>query len=111
MKRHPFNVFSFGLGIVLILLSIGLVFPIFNLADVARSRWLVPVVLVLVGVAMLSPLVKLRKTDEEPADDIADEPAPVEPDDAAGTDPAPAEAMKDEHSSGEPDGKAEAASA
>ena len=111
MKRHPFNVFSFGLGMVLILLSIGLAFPIFDLADVARSRWLVPLVLVMAGVAMLSPLVKLRRADREPAHDVAVEPAPVEPEDAAETDPAPAEAVGNGHSSDEPDGKAEAASA
>ena len=88
MKRHPFNVFSFGLGVVLILLSIGLVFPILDLADIALSRWLVPLVLVLAGVAMLSPLAKLRKADEEAASDLEDESASGEPEDTADAAPA-----------------------
>ena len=69
MKRHPFNVFSFGFGVVLILLAVGLVVPT-ELSDefsnIATVRWLLPLALVLVGVSMLSSLFRRGETEAEP---------------------------------------------
>jgi len=69
MKRHPFNVFSFGFGMVLILLAVGLVVPN-DLSDefssIATARWLLPLALVLVGVSMLSSLFRRGETEAEP---------------------------------------------
>ena len=66
MKRHTFNVFSFGFGVVLILLAVGLVVPT-EFSDVVSFRWLVPLALVLVGVSMLGSLFPGRKTDPDQA--------------------------------------------
>ena len=68
MKRHPFNVFSFGFGVVLILLAVGLVVPT-ELSDefreIATLRWLLPLALILVGVSMLSSLFRRRERETE----------------------------------------------
>ncbi|MDE0370834.1 MAG: hypothetical protein OXK16_10640 [bacterium] len=69
MKRHPFNVFSLGFGVVLILLAVGLVVPA-ELSDefsrFATVRWLLPLAMVLVGVSMLSSLFRRRESGAEP---------------------------------------------
>ena len=69
MRRHPFNVFSLGFGVVLILLAVGLVVPT-DLSDefskIATFRWLLPLALVLVGVSMLSSLFRRGDTVAEP---------------------------------------------
>ena len=69
MKRHPFNVFSFGFGVVLILLAVGLVVPA-ELSDefsqFATVRWLLPLALVLVGVSMLGSVFRRAETGAEP---------------------------------------------
>jgi uncharacterized membrane protein HdeD (DUF308 family) len=62
MKRHPFNVFSFGFGMVLILLAIRLVVPD-EVDGLATLRWLLPLALVLVGVSMLGSLFRRREAD------------------------------------------------
>lgn len=68
MKRHPFNVFSLGFGVVLILLAVGLVVPA-ELSDefsqFATVRWLLPLAMVLVGVSMLSSLFRRRESETE----------------------------------------------
>ena len=69
MKRHPFNVFSFGFGVVLILLAVGLVVPAElsdEFRDIATIRWLLPLALVLVGVSMLSSIFRRGETGAEP---------------------------------------------
>ena len=68
MKRHPFNVFSFGFGVVLILLAVGLVVPTElsdEFSDIATLRWLLPLAMVLVGVAMLSSLFRRGESGTE----------------------------------------------
>ncbi len=65
MKRHPFNVFSFGFGVVMILLAVGLVVPT-DFSDIATLRWLLPLALVLVGLSMLGSLFHRRETDTDP---------------------------------------------
>ena len=65
MRRHPFNVFSFGFGVVMILLAVGLVVPT-DFGDIATLRWLLPLALVLVGVSMLGSLFHRRETDTDP---------------------------------------------
>ena len=70
MKRHPFNVFSFGFGVVMILLAVGLVVPT-DFSDIATLRWLLPLALVLVGISMLGSLFHRRETDTDPATDGA----------------------------------------
>ncbi len=67
MKRHPFNVFSFGFGIVLILLAVRLVVPD-GFSGIAAFRWLLPAALVLVGVSMLGSLFRRRDTDPDPVE-------------------------------------------
>ena len=69
MKRHPFNVFSFGFGVVVILLAVGLVVPAElsdEISDIATVRWLLPLALVLVGVSMLGPLFRRGESGAEP---------------------------------------------
>ena len=65
MKRHPFKVFSFGFGVVLILLAVGLVVPA-EFSYIATFRWLLPLALVLVGISMLGSLFHRRETDIDP---------------------------------------------
>lgn len=68
MKRHPFNVFSFGFGVVLILLAVGLVVPTEfsdEFSDIATFRWLLPLAMVLVGVSMLSSLFRRGESETE----------------------------------------------
>ncbi len=65
MKRHPFKVFSFGFGAVLILLAVMLMVPD-GFIGIATFRWLMPVALVLVGVSMLGSLFRRRATDTDP---------------------------------------------
>lgn len=58
MKRHPFNVFSLVLGVVLILLAAWAVwigFPVRGWFFDTR-HWLFPAAVILVGVALVSPL-------------------------------------------------------
>ena len=61
--------FSFGFGVVLILLAVGLVVPT-ELSDefsnIATVRWLLPLALVLVGVSMLSSIFRRGETEAEP---------------------------------------------
>ncbi len=85
MKRHPFNVFSFGFGVVLILLAVGLVVPA-EFSDIVTFRWLMPLALVLVGISMLGPLFRRRETDPDPVDAM-DRKLDEEPED--GTESAP----------------------
>ena len=78
MKRHPFNVFSFGFGVVLILLAARMMAPN-EFSGIATFRWLLPVALVLVGVSMLGSLLRRRDTDPDPveaADGALDEDGP-----------------------------------
>lgn len=72
MKRHPFNVFSFGFGVVLILLAVRLVVPT-EFSGIATFRWLLPLALLLVGVSMLGSLFHRRATDTD-TDEAMDEP-------------------------------------
>lgn len=65
MKRHPFNVVSFGFGVVLILLAVKLVVP-YEFSGIGTFQWLLPVALVLVGVSMLGSLFRRRATDPDP---------------------------------------------
>ena len=81
MKRHPFNVFSFGFGVVLILAAVGLVVPT-EFSDIATFRWLVPLALVLVGVSMLGSLFPRRRTDPDPVASTDGELDEDEPEDA-----------------------------
>lgn len=81
MNRHPFNVFSFGFGVVLILLAVGLVVPT-EFSDITTFRWLLPLALVLVGVSMLSPLFRRRETDPDPVEAMDGALEEDEPEDA-----------------------------
>ena len=68
MKRHPFNVFSLVFGIVLILLAARIAFP-------ARGwffgtpHWLLPTAVILVGVALMSPLFTTMQSKKTPMDE------------------------------------------
>ncbi len=87
MKRHPFNVFSFGFGVVLILLAVRLVVPD-ELSGIGTFRWLLPVALVVVGVAMLGSLFRRREADPDPAeamDGALDEDQPEDATESAST--------------------------
>ena len=59
MKRHPFNVFSLVLGLLLTVLAVWIVFPgrgwLFGVPD-----WFLPVAVILVGAALMSPLFTSR---------------------------------------------------
>lgn len=87
MKRHPFNVFSFGLGVVMILLAVGLVVPT-DFSYIATLRWLLPLALVLVGVSMLGSLFHRRETGTDPGEAEAMDGAPDENDSEAATEAA-----------------------
>ena len=77
MRRHAFNVFSLVLGLVLIVLATWIAFP-------ARSwlfgvpRWLLPAAVILVGAALMSPLLTSRDRPEKSPEQSGD----VEPDQA-----------------------------
>lgn len=89
MKRHPFNVFSFGFGVVLILLAVGLVVPDeLEFSRFATVRWLLPLAMVLVGVSMLSSLFRRRERDADPAEATTGTHGEDEPEEAAETESA-----------------------
>ena len=92
MKRHPFNVFSLGFGVVLILLAVGLVVPT-EFSYIATLRWLVPLALVLVGISMLGSVLRRRETDTDPgkAEAMDGELDESEPEAATGTEEAASE--------------------
>ena len=87
MKRHSFNVFSFGFGVVLILLAVGLVVPT-DFSDIATIRWLFPLALVLVGISMLGSLFRRGAADPDPVEAMDGGLDEDEPEDA--TEPAAA---------------------
>ena len=62
MKRHSFNVFSLALGVILTVLAAWIAFPgrgwLFGVPD-----WFLPVAVILVGAALMSPLLTSRESD------------------------------------------------
>ena len=77
MKRHPFNVFSLVLGVLLAVLAIWIVFPgrgwLFGVPD-----WFLPVAVILVGAALMSPLFTSRADDGSDSEESGAADRPVE---------------------------------
>lgn len=71
MKRHSVNVFSLAFGLILILLAATTAFP-------ARGwlfgvpQWLLPAAVIVVGVALMSPLLTYKKAKPEGSEQRAD---------------------------------------
>ena len=66
MKRHPFNVFSLVVGVMLILLAGWVAFPTGDwLFD--RPRWLLPAAVILLGAGLMAPLFTGRAGDQQPS--------------------------------------------
>ncbi len=67
MKRHRFNIFSLTAGLIFLLLAAWIAFPSPDFWP-GLVRLALPVALILIGLALMSPLVKTwrrkRRTDE-----------------------------------------------
>lgn len=67
MERHRFDALSFAFGLIYALVGVIFLIPTtpFDLVDVvtASLRWVWPAAILLIGVAILVPL--LRRRDEE----------------------------------------------
>ncbi|MCQ3804088.1 MAG: hypothetical protein OXC98_07925 [bacterium] len=83
MKRHPLNLFSLVFGSVLILVAAWAVWNGFPARGwfFDASHWLFPAVVIVVGVALMSPLFTSmrKKTGEDDADEDAFSPATEKP--------------------------------
>lgn len=66
MHRHPFDPVSFVVGIVFLALGLASL----GGADLGPGtlRWLVPIVLIVLGVALLLPLLRTPRDPDERAD-------------------------------------------
>lgn len=68
MKRHRFDVLSFSFGLVYALLGVIFLIPStpFDLVEfaVASLRWIWPGVILLIGAAILVPLVRRRPEED-----------------------------------------------
>lgn len=64
MERHSFDVLSFAFGVVYTLIGLIFLMPLtpFGLVDMlsASLRWVWPAAILLIGVAILVPLVRPR---------------------------------------------------
>jgi len=82
VRRHDLDVFSLVAGLVFVVVAAGHLIDEANGPDF-DGRWVVPVVMVAIGVVGLASLVRGR--DDRPTDQVADElPAPVGEPEAAG---------------------------
>ena len=77
MKRHSFNVFSLAFGLTLIVLAAWIGFPARGWLF-GTPRWLLPVAVILVGAALMSPLFTSRANDRRDREESGAVDRPVE---------------------------------
>ena len=65
MKRHPFRTFPLVFGVILILLAGWAAFPSGDLLLFGFPRWLLPAVVMLVGMALVGSLFTSAAGDEQ----------------------------------------------
>ena len=70
MRRHSFNVFSLVFGVILILLAAWIAFPARGWLF-GTPQWLLPVVVILVGAALMSPLFTSKENNRRSPEESA----------------------------------------
>ncbi|MCY4367989.1 MAG: hypothetical protein OXF41_00925 [bacterium] len=77
MKRHSVNVFSLVFGVLLIMAAAWIAFPMRGWLF-GTPHWLLPVAVILVGAALMSPLFTSRKENGRGREESGDAGSPME---------------------------------
>lgn len=96
MKRHSFNMFSLAFGLALIVLAAWIGFPARGWLF-GTPRWLLPAVVILVGVVLMSPLFTSRASHGRDGEESGDVDRPMEGGQARPSEESTPEGATDEH--------------
>ena len=107
MKRHSVNVFSLVFGVLLIMAAAWIAFPMRGWLF-GTPHWLLPVAVILVGAALMSPLFSSRKDNGRDRDESGDADRPMETSETRPGKESTPEKTTDEHDGAAPDVAAEA---
>ena len=77
MKRHSVNVFSLVFGVLLIMAAAWIAFPMRGWLF-GTPHWLLPMAVILVGAALMSPLFTSRRDNGRDRDESGDADRPME---------------------------------
>ena len=96
MKRHSVNVFPLVFGVLLIMAAAWIAFPMRGWLF-GTPHWLLPVAVILVGAALMSPLFTSRRDNGRDRDESGDADRPMETSETRPGEESTPEKTTDEH--------------